>query len=107
VVQLTDQLSTVVVHCLGEPREPRHLVVRVDTAHAVGRLALRRHVEVAGDDQRRTAACPFVVHLDQLVGDEPVLARARLRGRGLEHAAGGLERADAQRSERERHGVQW
>jgi hypothetical protein len=94
VGELGDQLRPVAMAGAREAGETRDPIVAVGGAHAIGALAFRRDVEVAGDDEWDPAAGEGLVPVDELVADEAVLGRPRLGGRRLEEAARDLEGAE-------------
>src|SRR3546814_13498257 len=58
-------------------------------------------VDVAGDDQRRSAAGDRPVEVDEFRRDEAVVAGPRLRGGGLDQASRPRHLADADRGEQQ------
>src|SRR3546814_6866272 len=76
------------MHRGGELRQSRDLAVVVRAQLPRRRLPVPADVDVAGDDQRRSAAGDRPVEVDEFRRDEAVVAGPRLRGgRSEEHTS--------------------
>src|SRR3546814_1354787 len=89
------------MHRGGELRQTRDLAVVVRAQLPRRRLPVPADVDVAGDDQRRSAAGDRPVEVDEFRRDEAVVAGPRLRGGGLDQASRQRQLADADRRSEE------
>src|SRR3546814_5272446 len=89
------------MHRGGELRQSRDLAVVVRAQLPRRRLPVPADVDVAGDDQRRSAAGDRPVEVDEFRRDEAVVAGPRLRGCGLVQASRQRQLADASRGEQQ------